>query len=140
LDTFPLINFFSFLGVKYALGIIVLSIIFSVAADFLLASGPTSPSMAIAGPFAFSAMLFLLAFIVFIMYKLYMGERFQFMPLAASASIIIFAFTLLVTVRTVLTDSSGFHVVQVFLALVGSLAMGAVFSALVKVAQRFISA
>lgn len=139
MDTFPLYNFFSLLGVKYVAGITVLVIVFSVAAEILVANGPVSPRMAILNAFALGAMSLLAAFIIYTIYKIFVGGGFHYLPLTTSLSILVFLFSLAIIARTVLSDGSGFHILQVLLALIVSLAVAAIFSAFVIVAQRFIS-
>lgn len=140
LDTLPLYNFLSFLGLRYIAAIIILAAIFSITAETFDQRGSISPLMAILNAVAISAMLLLLAFISYVIYKIYIGDHFRFMPLMVSAWTIIFLASLAVSIRAALSDSSGFHILQVLLPLIASLTMAAIFSAFVKVAQRFISA
>lgn len=140
LDTFPLYNFLNFIGVKYIAVIIVMVVIFSITAEFFGSSGSISPKMTILNAFALGAMLLLAAFIIYTIYKIFVGDYFHFLPLMISASILFLLVCLTITACTVLSDGSGFHILQVLLALIASLAIAAIFSAFVIVAQRFISA
>lgn len=140
LDTFPLYNFLSYLGPKYIAGIIVLAITFSITVELLGSSGQFSPRMTILNFFAFNAMLLLVAFIVYIIYRISVGDYFNFLPLMISASTLFFLASLTVIACTVLSDGSGFRILQVLLAIIASLAIAAIFSAFVIIARRFISA
>jgi hypothetical protein len=139
LDTFPLYNFLSFLGTKYIAGITVLAVIFSITAEVFGSSGPISPKIAILNTFALTAMLLLAAFVIYTIYKVFVGGHFLFLPLMISTSVLFFLVSLTITACTVLSDGSGFRILQVFLALIASLAIAAIFSTFVIVAQRLIS-
>lgn len=120
--------------------IFITAVIFSITIEALGLGRHISPPMVVLSVFIVTAMLLVLAFIAFVIYKVYIGESFHFVPLMFSALIIFLLASLAVTVRSALADGFGFHIWQVVLPLIASLAIAAIFSAVVKVAQRFISA
>lgn len=139
LDNLPLYNFLGFLGLKYITGIIILAMILSFATEYLATDSSISLSVTLLNAVVIGVMLLVLAFVMYVVYNLYIGKQFQFMPLAISALIAFFLASLAAGSRTALMDRSEIHIL-VFLALIVSLVGSAVFSAFVKVVQRFISA
>jgi hypothetical protein len=95
--------------------------------------------MMILNAFALGAMLLLVTFVAYAIYKVFSSDYFHFLPLMLSASILFFLVSLTITACTVLSDGSGFHILQILLAMVASLAIAAIFSAFLIVAQRLIS-
>lgn len=139
LDNIPLYNFLGLLGLKYTTGIIILAMILSFATEYLATDSSISFSIMILNAIVIGVMVLVLAFVMYVVYSLYIGKQFQFMPLAISALIAFFLASLAAGSRTALMDSSEMHIL-VFLALIASLVGSVVFSAFVKVVQRFISA
>jgi hypothetical protein len=139
LSVFPLYSFASFLGVKYMTAIVITAVIFSITIEALGSGKNISVSLVVLSFFIVTVMLLVLAFIAFVIYKLYIGEHFYYVPLMSSAFIIFLVASLAVTGHSALSDNSGFHILQVLLPLIASLAIAAIFSAFVIVAQRLIS-
>lgn len=120
--------------------IAVTAALFSITIEALGSGRHISISSLVLSTFIFTAMLLMLAFIAFVIYKVYIGEHFHFVPLMFSALIIFLLASLAVTARYAVTDGSGFHILQVVLPVIASLTIAVIFSAIVKVAQKFISA
>lgn len=140
MDLSPLYNFAGFLGLKLIAMIIIVAVIFSIVTEIIGRNGEFSPSLVVLSVLVVSAMFLMLAFIAFVIYNVYVRENFRFLPLMFSAAIVFVLAFLAVIVRAAISESSGFHVWSVVLAVIASLATAAIFSALVKVAQRLLSA
>ncbi len=139
LDVLPLSNFLNSLGMKYLVVLVFVAAILAVMTQSLSSGGSLSPSNTIANTITLSTILLALAFIAFVIHTVFSGENFQFLSLAASASIIFFLAALAISVRGTLSGNAGFHVLQVLLPLIASLVIGVVFSAFVKIAQKLIA-
>jgi hypothetical protein len=115
-------------------------VIFSIVTGVLGRNGDFSPSMVVLSMLVVGAMFLMLAFIAFVVYKVYIHEYFHFLPLMFSAAIVFILAFLAVIVRAAISEDAGFQMWPVVLALIASLATAAIFSALIKVAQRLLSA
>ena len=140
LDLSPLYNFVNFLGLKFTTMIIVVAVIFSMVTEILGRSGHFSPLPVILSVFVVSTMLLMLAFVAFVIYGVYVRDHFSFMSLMLSAAVIFFLAFLAIIVRAAISERSELQIWPVVLALIVSLMTAAIFSALVKVAQRSLSA
>ncbi len=139
LDTFPLYDFLSFLGVKYATIGILFAAILVAGTHIFGPGGSISPSHLIFDTIMLSAMLFSLAFIAFIAYRFQSGEDFEFFSVAISASIVFFLSTLAISVHGSLSRDFDFHILQALLPLIACIVIGLVFSAFVKIMQKMIA-
>lgn len=137
-DMSPLFSFFGFLGIKYIGGIIAFAVVFSIIAELFGAEGSISPLAIMLNALAIAALSLSVAFIGFVIYNLRAGQDFRFLPLMISAATIFFLASLMVTVRTAVSDGHAIHVALPVLAFVTSIVAGAVLSMMVKIAQRFL--
>lgn len=139
MDTFPLYNLMSFLGMRYVIAILGFAAILSVVLECIASGDGFSPKTIIINTVVFGTMLFLAVFIIYITYRLFLGDQFHFFALTLSAFIIFLLVSVAIIASNVLSDSSEFHIAQVFLSSAASLAIAAIFSAFVVVARRFMS-
>lgn len=139
LNVFPLYNFASFVGVKYMTVIVIAAVVLSIAIEILGPGRHISPLAVGLSVLIVTAMLLTLTFIAFVAYKVYIGQHFYYSPLLFSGFIVFFLTSLTVTGHSALSDGSAFHIFRVLLPLIASLAIAAIFSAFVMVAQRLTS-
>ncbi|HEY0085890.1 MAG TPA: hypothetical protein VGB65_08255, partial [Allosphingosinicella sp.] len=132
-------GFMSFVGIKYAAAIALSSIILSSIIEALGRPGEFSVAALLANAAGMAVMLLTLSFVGFIAYRVSAGEKFDYLSLMFSASVVLFIFCVAGIARTAALESSNLHVSLVALALIASLASAAILSAFVVVAQRFIS-
>jgi cytochrome b subunit of formate dehydrogenase len=127
-------------GVRYTVTIALLAIILASVIEAFGRPGEYSATTLLLNAAGMAVTFVTLSFVGFIVYRVSSGEKFGYLSLMFSASLVLFILCATGIARTAALESSNFHVGLVALALIASLAAAAILSAFVVVAQRFISA